>query len=625
MWRKLRQKIRRESVSVKLAFSVAGLLILLSYTGCFQLLEWVILDRFFSLRPLEAIDHRIVIVEIDEPDIIRLKQWPMSDAMLVQLLEKIKAQKPREIGLDLVRDLPVEPGHSQLLELYQSTPNLIGIEKVSGSRTIDPPPILRDRDQVGMADVVVDDDNKVRRGLVSVFDRDGRLRLNLGAKLALMYLEQDGIILQSAGETEPTVRLGRAVFRRFEKNDGSYVRANSGGYQILLNFRGSSCLEKDAKDPPCPFKMISMTEVLDNQISFDLMRDRLVLIGVSAPSISDLFSTPYTQPYTHGHSTQMSGVEIHAHLASQLLSAALDGRPSIQTIPDPLEWCWILVWSGCSAALGSRFLQRRWAAVMGILMTVMASLFSAYLAFLCGWWLPGFIPLLAIAGSGVGSIAYILVINLQQSYQQLEEYAQTLELKVQERTEKLRQSEAALKAANQELQRLVSLDSLTQIANRRRFDEYFSQEWQRGLREQLPLSLILCDVDYFKQYNDTYGHPMGDRCLHAVAGAIERAVKRPADLVARYGGEEFVIVLPNTELMGAVQVAQLIQQEVRQLCIPHNSSSVSQFVTLSLGIASQIPQSQNSPEMLLAVTDRSLYHAKERGRNTYYLGEMSAL
>jgi adenylate cyclase len=121
-----------------------------------------------------------------------------------------------------------------LLELYQSTPNLIGIEKVSGE-TVAPPPILSQTDNVGIADLIVDDDDKVRRGLVSIL-RDRRTRLSLGAKLALMYLEQEGVTLQSTSKTEQTVRLGRSVFRRFEPNDGSYVRANSGGYQILVNY-----------------------------------------------------------------------------------------------------------------------------------------------------------------------------------------------------------------------------------------------------------------------------------------------------------------------------------------------------------------------------------------------------
>lgn len=621
MWRKLRENIRLESLSAKAALCVAGLSILLSYTGCFQLLEWVIFDRFFSLRPLEPIENRIIIVAIDESDITRLGQWPMSDAILTQLLEKIKAQHPREIGFDLFRDLPVPPGHSQLLKLYQSTPNLIGIEKVSGKTPIAPPPVLSQQQQVGIADFVLDDDGKVRRGVVSIVDRKDRLRLSLGAMLALRYLEKDGVTQCRDRQNESIVKLGKATFRRFESNDGGYVGANSGGYQLLLNFRGASCIEKARTHPACPFEMVSMTQVLENRMSPNLMRDRIVLIGSIAPSLGDLFSTPYTR----NPATRMSGVEIHAHLASQILSAALDGRSSIRTLPDPLEWCWILFWSGCSAAFGVRFLQQQWLGMMGILITPLAALLVAYLAFLCGWWLPGFIPILAIIGAGMTTVAYTLLLKIKLSYQQLEEYAQTLELKVQARTEELYKSEAALKAVNLELQRLVSLDSLTEIANRRRFDEYLFLEWQRGLREQSPVALILCDVDYFKQYNDTYGHQAGDRCLQSIAQAIKRSLKRPADLAARYGGEEFAMILPNTDLAGAVQVAQRIQTEVQQLCIPHQSSQVNPYITVSMGITTQFPTPDSSPDAMLVAADRALYQAKKQGRNQYYLYKMSVV
>lgn len=619
MWQKLSQIRRRERVVWQTAAIVTAAIALLNLTGCFQLLEWVTLDLWFRWRPVESADDRIVIVGINESDIDRLGQWPMSDRQLAQLLEKIEAQHPSAIGLDIFRDLPVEPGHAQLLEIYRSTSNLVGIEKVSG-QTVAPPHLLSRQGKVAMADLIVDADGKVRRGLVSLVDREDRLRLSLGAMLALQHLEKRGIVLQEIDRRSPAqpVRLGRTVFRRFQSYDGSYIRAPASGYQILLNFRGFPCRDSES---PCPFRMASMAEVLDDRLPPDLMRDRLVFVGTTAPSIGDVFPTAYTR----SPSTRMTGVEIHAHLASHILSGALDGRSSIRTLPDPLEWLWIFGWSGCGALCGSRFLRRRRGALVGLSIAMAGSISSSYLAFLGGWWLPGFLPFLAIGGSGVGSIAYVLFVNLQLSYRKLEEYAQTLELKVRERTRELQRSEAALQAANRELQRLVGIDSLTQIANRRRFDEYLAREWQRGVREGLGLSIMLCDIDYFKPYNDTYGHPAGDRCLQAVASAIARAVKRPADLAARYGGEEFAIVLPNTDFKGALQVAQLIQQEVGRLQIPHESSPVSPYVTLSLGIACQIPSAQNSPEALVVAADRALYRAKERGRNTYYLDEMSVL
>lgn len=180
-----------------------------------------------------------------------------------------------------------------------------------------------------------------------------------------------------------------------------------------------------------------------------------------------------------------------------------------------------------------------------------------------------------------------------------------------------------LQLANQELNRLASMDGLTQIANRRHFDTSLAQEWQRLGREQLPLSLILCDIDYFKFYNDYYGHPAGDRCLQQVSQALQRAVLRPADLVARYGGEEFVAILPNTDCEGAMRVAQRIQDAIALLNLPHCCSPVSDRITVSLGIASQIPRPHTSPDTLIAQADLALYKAKMQGRDRYCINETS--
>lgn len=175
-----------------------------------------------------------------------------------------------------------------------------------------------------------------------------------------------------------------------------------------------------------------------------------------------------------------------------------------------------------------------------------------------------------------------------------------------------------LEIANRELQRLVTLDGLTGVANRRRFDEYLSIEWRHMAREQLPLSLILCDIDFFKKYNDTYGHQAGDDCLCKVANALSLCVKRPTDLVARYGGEEFAVILPNTTVVGASLVAQEIRAVINTLEIPHAQSLVSSHVTLSLGIACTQPKHDTSPAMLIATADAALYEAKAAGRNTYF-------
>ncbi|MBV9389010.1 MAG: diguanylate cyclase [Chroococcidiopsidaceae cyanobacterium CP_BM_ER_R8_30] len=176
-----------------------------------------------------------------------------------------------------------------------------------------------------------------------------------------------------------------------------------------------------------------------------------------------------------------------------------------------------------------------------------------------------------------------------------------------------------LEQANLELQRQAIIDSLTQVANRRRFDEYLDREWRRLAREQAPLSLILCDLDFFKLYNDTYGHQAGDKCLQQIAQALELSVRRPTDLVARYGGEEFAIILPDTDDAGAVCVAERIRSEVKSLAIAHANS---QHVTISLGIASALPCLGASIEKLIAAADRALYQAKEQGRDHTIVGSI---
>lgn len=174
-----------------------------------------------------------------------------------------------------------------------------------------------------------------------------------------------------------------------------------------------------------------------------------------------------------------------------------------------------------------------------------------------------------------------------------------------------------LEAANLALQRLATTDSLTGLANRRRFDEYFDQEWKRMAREQQPFSLILCDVDFFKLYNDTYGHCAGDSCLQEVANVIRSAVKRSSDLATRYGGEEFAVILPNTSEAGAVAVAEEICTHVRALSIAHSSSTIAKYVTVSLGVATTVPLSQAGSELLFTAADAALYQAKEEGRDRY--------
>ncbi len=172
-----------------------------------------------------------------------------------------------------------------------------------------------------------------------------------------------------------------------------------------------------------------------------------------------------------------------------------------------------------------------------------------------------------------------------------------------------------LQEANLELLKLACSDGLTGVSNRRHFDHTLQNEWNRMVRENQPMSLIMCDIDYFKAYNDTYGHLQGDLCLKEIAKAIESACQRASDFCARYGGEEFGVILANTNASGALIVAQQIQSQVASLNLPHRSSSVSHRVTLSLGVSTIFPFRDGNPSSLLQKADTALYRAKNTGRN----------
>ncbi len=377
---------------------MAAIVIALRLAGLLQSWEWATLDQFFRWRPAQPIQKHILIVGINESDIRHVGQWPATDAVLAAMLEKLKAKQPRAIGLDLYRDLPVKPGTPALENVFKSTPNLIGIEKkVADTRghAVAPPPILSQLGQVGANDVLPDSDGKIRRGLLFLTPESESPLPSLGLRLALIYLERQGIT--PTADANGFMKLGKTVFVPFEENDGGYVGADAGGYQILLNFNKAT-----------PFNRVSMTDVLEDRVPTSWVRDRIVLIGPIAPSLNDFFYTPLLMS-----PTQTPGVEIQAHLTSIILSAALEGRPLLQTWLEPLEVLWIFLWSGLGATLtwavrsqGYKNYSLLRTAIGLAIAAVGLSVFS-YLFFLAHWWIPVVPPLLALNGSATVVLGYI--------------------------------------------------------------------------------------------------------------------------------------------------------------------------------------------------------------------------
>ncbi|MBE9069996.1 CHASE2 domain-containing protein [Leptolyngbya cf. ectocarpi LEGE 11479] len=423
--------------------------------GVFNLWEWAIRDEFFRRRPLASVDDRIVVVTVDEPDIQRLGNWPITDEILAQALINIRAQQPRVIGLDLYRDLPEEPGHQKLLDVFKTTPQLIGVEKISGTQ-VAPPPVLAASDQVAMSDFVVDKDQTIRRILVVAEDKKTSvIKTGLGTQIALDYLAKDNIALESVNPEQQKFRLNQTNFSPMVRRAAGYSREDLGGYQILMNWHG----------PNNRFQQISLSDVLAGNMSADLMRDRIVYIGSIAVSAKDFFATPYSGGLTR-QEEPMPGVFVHANITSYLLDSALGRHTLLKGWTWEYQWMWIVVWT-LLGTLGTWCLetynhqenrQRRWfltpGAVTGLEVALM--LVGSYGIFLLGLILPVMPPMTALVASAIATTSCFKNHRLKLTNQQLEfanqqllDYAVTLETKVQERTYELAQAKQVADSANQ--------------------------------------------------------------------------------------------------------------------------------------------------------------------------------
>ncbi|MDJ0687507.1 MAG: adenylate/guanylate cyclase domain-containing protein [Xenococcaceae cyanobacterium MO_188.B32] len=380
------------------------LVILLRWFGLLQSWEWAIFDQYMRSRPQEATDDRIRLVGINEADLQELKTAIIPDGVSAKLLEKLKAQQPRAIGLDVYRDLPVEPGHQQLVRVFESTPNLVGIQKVAGEKglqTVAPPPVLKEKGQVGANDLILDSDNKVRRGLIYL-SANGETVYSLGLHLALHYLKHQNIAPRPLEGNNDRWQLGKAIFTPFAANDGGYVRADSGGYQILLNYRG----------PSGYFDTVSLMDILRDRVPSNWGRDRIILIGYVGESSRDLFYTPYSAGL-HDIPKPLTGLEIHAQFTSQIISAALENRPLFKNWSELEECLWIFFWSGIGATLRwqSRYIGEKknlsWYGWTGLSIAGVVLLGSTYVAFLEGWWLPVVPAFLGLGGSVAAITAYV--------------------------------------------------------------------------------------------------------------------------------------------------------------------------------------------------------------------------
>lgn len=463
MWRKFQAFIQRTRTVLIITPSVALTIIVGQSLGIFNLLEWKLRDEWVRLRSCEAntllvcshntIADEIIIVTIDERDIQSVGKWPIPDSSLAELLEKIRSQQPRAIGLDLYRDLPEGKGHEQLVEVFHTTPNLIGVEKITGER-VNPPPALKKNDQIGLADLVLDGDRHVRRALLTAVDtqEEGKIKAGLATLVALKYLEAEKITLESVDAKQQKFRLGKQIHLPLQNLSAGYTDSDLGGYQILLNWYGSEAA----------FRTVTMRDVLAGKIPPELMRDRMVLIGSTAASTNDFFSTPFSSSLMSAQKPT-PGVVIHANIAHQLVRGARTGKANLRGVSGLSMAGWIILWSviGSSGSwlLASARSGRRIPG--GKILWTTTSISGAFLGggygmFLHGVLIPVTPPLAAFIVSVIATTNAYKQQKLEEANQQLEiansqllDYSKTLELKVQERTHELLEAKQAADAANQ--------------------------------------------------------------------------------------------------------------------------------------------------------------------------------
>jgi CHASE2 domain-containing sensor protein len=366
---------------------IVGLIVAARLLGLLEGLELRSLDRLLLWRPPEPTDDHLLIVGIDETDIQALGTYPLPDQMLADLVNRLAEHQPRAIGLDLFRDLPVEPGHQALIQTLTAQPQAIGSERILTHPPVAPPPFLPP-EQVGFVDFPLDGDGFVRRSLLATYSPSGSYHFSLALHLASRYLEGEGLPLTNS-ETHPlALRFGDREILPIGPYTGGYVRGDMGDQEILLNPRSG----RQA------FRRVSLGEVMAGQVNPAWIRDRVVLVGITASSVKDLINSGAIASPTPGI---VYGVEMQAQATSQIIQAAIAGRPLLRAWPETWEYLWILTWGGRTLVLVG-WLRTPGRILLGVGLGALALGGISYgLLWLGGWWLPLVPALLALGVNGL--------------------------------------------------------------------------------------------------------------------------------------------------------------------------------------------------------------------------------
>ncbi len=520
--------------------------------GGLQLLELRAFDQMIRLQPSAEPDPRILVVAITEADIQAQNRWPLSDQTVAQVLAKLQKYRPKVIGLDIHRNIPQLPGRQALLKEIQAT-NIITINELGDTNSEGVPSLPGvPQERIGFNDFVLDPDGVVRRNFMYAFQGKDKF-YSFSLQLSRRYLGTQG----SLKVTPNFLQLGKTVFTPLEANSGGYHNIDALGYQILLSYRS----------PLAPARRVTLTQVLNGQVNPAWVQDKIVLIGSTAPSLKDLFLTPYSA--VQKANPGMSGVVLHAQLLSQILSTVLDRQPLFWFWHEWGEALWIWAWSLLGGILAWRLRHPFSLGLTGIVALV-SLLGICYGIFTQAGWIPLLPPALALVITGASVIAYKLLHN-------------------------------------------TFYDALTGLPNR----EMFLKQLQRAIApmpNRASLAVLFLDIDRFKIVNNSLGHSTGDQLLVKATSRLKLHLYS-TDVLARVGGDEFAILLKNIKnVREATCIADQLQKE---LSFPFRLAGEEIFTSVSIGIALNQAEHTHQPEELLRDAHTAMYRAKALGKARY--------
>ncbi|MEO1671615.1 MAG: EAL domain-containing protein [Cyanobacteria bacterium J06631_2] len=522
--------------------------------GALQALELLAYDWMVNLHNQDKTDPRLLIVEITDQDIEQQKNFPITDDAIAKALKSLQQHQPKVIGFDLYREVAYPPGTSSLRQELQKD-NVVVIQLIgTGDNSLSAPPGVAP-EQIGFNDIVIDEDDVLRRNLMYVqFGAEEITEMySFSLRLSLKYLEDRQSKLQVHDDH---LQIGKAKFADLGANSGGYQLhpGETLGWQILINYQSPNIAQR-----------VTLSQVLAGEVDPDLIKDKIVLIGTSAPSIKDIYATPYS-----GARSSMPGVVAHAQMTSQILDVVLNDASLFWFWSEWAEGLWIWGWSVVAVAIAWRLKHP-----LTIILCGMAGVGSLIVTCATTFAFAGWIPLIPAAISLTFTIASVLGYKALYS---------------------------------------LLYDSLTGLPNRSLFAKQLKELKQKNQKSKGFIGILCLDLDRFKLINDGLGYQAGDRVLLETTERLQANLNSKA-VLARVGADEFAIAITTDE--DIVQAIELANKLDKALAIPYKLSEQDIFTSASIGLAFNRLGENFQPEELLQASHTAMYQAKASGKSRH--------